>query len=77
MAPLGSRVALEAFEVDHRCRSRDPYVGRKAVFDLSHHRDSHGLEIVLAAPIGTTTGKPQHRCTLQVGYLATFRLTPV
>ena len=44
---IGSRVALDEFEVDHLCGSRDPDVGREAGFDLSDHRDSHGLGIVL------------------------------
>src|ERR1019366_8097053 len=44
---IGSRVTLDEVEVDHLPRSRDADVGREAVFDLSDHRDSHGLGIVL------------------------------
>src|ERR1035438_3409117 len=47
---IGSRVTLDEVEVDHLPRSRDADVGREAVFDLSDHRDSHGLGIVLLPP---------------------------
>ena len=47
---IGWRVALDEFEVDHFCGSRAPDVGRDTVFDLSDHRDSRGLGIVLLPP---------------------------
>ena len=53
---IRSRVALDEFEVDHLCRSRDHDVGREAVFDLSDTRESHGRRNRLAAPIGIATG---------------------
>ena len=74
---IGWRVALDEFEVDHFCGSRAPDVGRDTVFDLSDHRDSRGLGIVLLPPSGTATGKSHHRSTASGCYLTAVRLTPV
>jgi hypothetical protein len=72
---IGSRVALDEFDVDHLWGSRDPDVGREAVFDLT----------IVIATVSQSSCCPHRHSDEQIApsfhpsgcYLAAFRLTPV
>jgi hypothetical protein len=72
---IGSRVALDEFEVDHLCGSRDPDLGREAGFDLSPTNVIATTRNRLAAPIGTADGQIAPSFYPSGCYLAAFRLT--